>query len=67
MDEGLADWQELADPLFAPLAAAIERATSYDELLAMLPDLAREVDGSRLAERLARLTAIARGLGDVTD
>lgn len=66
-DEALADWEALADPLLAPLRAAIERASSYEELIAMLPELAHQVDGRKLADALALLTAKARGLGDVAD
>jgi phage gp29-like protein len=66
-DEALADWAEMVDPLLAPLREAIDRASSFDELQAMLPDLARRVDGRRLAEALERLTAMARGLGDRVD
>jgi phage gp29-like protein len=67
LDEGLADWEELADPLLAPLRQALARAHSFDELEALLPQVSRQIDGSKIAARLARLTAIARGLGDVTD
>jgi phage gp29-like protein len=67
VDDALGDWEELTDPLLAPLRAALDKARSFEELQAMLPRLASEVDGSKLAEALARLTAIARGLGDVAD
>ena len=63
----LDDWQELADPMFAPLRAALEEASSFDELLAALPKIAGRMDGTKLADVLAKLTAIARGLGDVSD
>jgi phage gp29-like protein len=65
--DAMADWEELVDPLLAPLREAVARASSFDELLAMMPELAAEVDGSKLADALARLTAKARGLGDVKD
>lgn len=67
VDDALDDWEELADPLLEPLRVAIAQAKSYEELEAMLPRLARQVDGAKLAEALARLTAKARGLGDVAD
>jgi phage gp29-like protein len=67
LGEALADWEELTDPLLAPLREALATARSFDELEAMLPGLASEVDGTKLAEALARLTAIARGLGDLAD
>lgn len=65
--EGMADWEELSDPIFAPLREALENASSFAELEAMLPQIAADMDGGKLAEQLARLTAIARGLGDVKD
>ncbi len=61
------DWEAVIDPLVAPLVKAAEGASSFEEIEAMLPDLARDVDGSALSERLARLAAIARGLGDASD
>jgi phage gp29-like protein len=67
LDDALADWEEMTDPLLKPLRAAIETAQSFEELQAMLPRLASEVDGAKLAEALAKLTATARGLGDVAD
>lgn len=65
--EQMADWEALADPLLAPLRQALEEAASFAELEARLPALARDIDGSRLADALARLTSIARGLGDAGD
>ncbi len=67
VDEAMAGWEELVDPMLAPLRDAVARASSFAELEAMLPQLAAKVDGSRLAEALARLTATARGLGDAAD
>ncbi|MBK5956742.1 hypothetical protein CCR97_00680 [Rhodoplanes elegans] len=66
-DDALDGWEAMTDPLLAPLRAAIDRASSFDELISMLPELASEVDGTKLAEALARLTATARGLGDTRD
>ena len=63
----LGDWEEVADPIFASLRAGLAKAKSYEELIAMLPEIAGEGGSDQLAERLARLTAIARGLGDVAD
>lgn len=62
-----ADWEEVTDPMFAKLRAGLAKANSYDELIAMLPEIAGQGGGEQLAERLGRLTAIARGLGDVAD
>ncbi len=65
--EEMADWEEVADPIFAKLRAGLAQARSYDEIIALLPQIAGKGGGNQLAERLARLTAIARGLGDVAD
>lgn len=65
--EALADWQEDADPLLAPLRQAVEKASSFAELEAMLPQIAGAIDGSKLAMKLAIAMAKARGLGDVRD
>lgn len=65
--EALADWQEDADPLLAPLREALEKATSFAELEALLPDIAGRIDGAKLAMKLAIAMAKARGLGDVRD
>lgn len=61
------DWEALTDPILAPLREALAQATSFEDLIAKLPEVARKGGGDRLAERLARLAAIARGLGDVAD
>ncbi|MBB5046782.1 phage gp29-like protein [Rhodopseudomonas rhenobacensis] len=67
VDDAMNGWEELVDPMLRPLRDAVARANSFAELEAMLPQLAAEIDGSKLAEVLARLTAKARGLGDVAD
>lgn len=65
LEDALNDWEEVTAPLLDPLTAIIEKATSYEEALAMLE--AAGPDGTKMAEKLARLTAISRGLGDVMD
>lgn len=65
--EALADWQEDADPLLAPLREVLEKATSFAELEAMLPGIAGRIDGAKLAMKLAIAMAKARGLGDARD
>ncbi|MEZ5782083.1 MAG: DUF935 domain-containing protein [Rhizobiaceae bacterium] len=65
LDEALGDWEEMAQPIVAPLFAILEKATTFDEALAMLE--AAGPDATKLAERLATLTAIARGIGDTKD
>ncbi|WP_245884242.1 DUF935 domain-containing protein [Hartmannibacter diazotrophicus] len=59
------DWEEISRPLLEPVLAAIEEASSLDDALARLQ--AAGPDASKLAERLARATFIARAIGDVKD
>ena len=65
LEEALADWQDITDPLLDPLREIIAQATSFEEALAMLA--AKGPDGSKLATALAAATTIARGIGDVKD
>jgi phage gp29-like protein len=65
LEEALAEWQDITDPLLAPLGAALAQATSFEQVLAILRE--RGPDATRLAERLAIATATARGIGDVMD
>lgn len=65
MDEALADWQEITDPLLEQLFALAAGCKSYDEVLAKIDTL--RLDTGPLQERLARAMAIARGIGDVKD
>lgn len=65
LEDALADWQDISDPLLDPLREIIARATSFDEALAMLA--AKGPDGTKLAAALASATTIARGIGDVKD
>lgn len=67
VDDAMDGWEELVDPLLKPLREAMAQAASFEELEAMLPAIAAEMDGGKLAEALARLTAKARGLGDAKD
>lgn len=59
------DWQAMVDPIVQPIAAIIETAGSFEEALSLLRS--SRPDASKLAERLGRLTAIARGVGDIAD
>ncbi len=65
LEGALADWEDISDPLLDPLREVIEKATSFEEALAMLE--ARGPDGTELARALAIATTIARGVGDVKD
>lgn len=62
-DEQLGDWEAIVDPLLEGMFALAAEASSYEEVLAKLDAL--RVDSGPLRERLARASAIARGLGDV--
>lgn len=59
------DWEAMADPIVAPIAEIFEKAQSFEDATMMLQS--RFPDASRLADRLGRLTAIARGVGDIVD
>lgn len=65
LEDAFADWQDISDPLLDPLRDVIEKATSFEEALALLD--AKGPDGTKLAEALAAATSIARGIGDVKD
>ena len=62
-DDQLADWQQITDPLLEGVFALASEATSFEDVLARLDRV--RVDSGPLRERLARASAIARGLGDV--
>lgn len=59
------DWEEMAAPIVAPIADIVLHATSFEEALKLIETAGP--DASKMAERLARLTAIARGVGDIAD
>ncbi len=63
--EAVDDWEAMAAPIVQPIADIIENASSFEEALNMLQ--AAGPDASTMAERLARLTAIGRGIGDIAD
>ncbi|PRA87933.1 hypothetical protein CQ054_05910 [Ochrobactrum sp. MYb29] len=63
-DTGLENWEAQFEPLLKPVKALFARAKSYAEIEAGLDDLAAKMDAGPLADRLAKLTMIARGLGD---
>lgn len=64
-DAFLEDWEDMTEPLLAPFRSIIANATSIEDALERLDVL--ETGSDPLADRLARATAIARGLGDVKD
>ncbi len=63
-DTGLENWEAQLDPLLKPVKALFARAQSYADIEAGLDDLAAKMDAGPMADRLAKLTMIARGLGD---
>jgi phage gp29-like protein len=65
IDEALADWREIRDPLLAGLLAAVGKAETFEEALANIETA--KIDTGPLIECLAIATAKARGLGDVRD
>lgn len=67
MMETFGDWQEITDPLFVPLRAELEKATSYDDLARRLRTAVARMGSDALVDALARATAKARGLGDIAD
>ncbi len=65
VDEALADWREVRDPLLAELLSAVATASSFEEALANI-EKARIYTGP-LAQRMTIATLKAAGLGDVRD
>ncbi|GLR51262.1 DUF935 domain-containing protein [Shinella yambaruensis] len=59
------DWEEVVSPIVNPIADIVANAASFEEALSMLK--AAGPDASKMGERLARLAAIARGIGDIAD
>ncbi len=63
VDGQLSDWEAITDPLLEGIFALAADATSFEDVLARLDTL--RIDSGPLRERLARASAIARGLGDL--
>ena len=68
VDEALADWRPLLAPLVEPLLAELDKAVAAGESLAAfaarLPQLATQLDGGPLAQRLERASFTARLAGE---
>lgn len=60
-----ADVEDISKPLLAPLLEAVDTATSFEEALAAIE--ATDPDSKPLADRLAELMMISRGIGDAKD
>lgn len=65
MDDALAEWEPVVEPLVKPIKTLFETAPSYDALLTGLEDVAAKLDAGPLADRLGKLLMQARGLGDI--
>lgn len=63
----LEDWQELADGMLAAVETALESTTSYDELLAALPETMRHMPTALVVETLVKGMFKARAVGDQKD
>lgn len=63
--EQISGFEQLSAPLFEPFLDILAEARSYEEAIAMLN--AARPDAGPFVEKLAELTAIARGIGDVRD
>ena len=61
----LEEWEEIVDPLLAPIKRILQEETTFDGVLKRLET--EHPDTRRLVASLARGTAIARGIGDVED
>lgn len=63
----LADWQPVMSPLLDPVEAAmrasLEANETAEQFLSRLPALVEQMDADPLADRLARLSAVARMAG----
>lgn len=68
VDDALADWHPLMEPMVAPLLAEIDKAVAAGESLAAfaarLPQLVERMDSRPLADSLARASFIARLAGE---
>ncbi len=65
VDEALSDWSQITDPLLSRLLGLADGAKDLDEVLRRIT--AARLDVGPLIERLAKATAISRGLGDLRD
>ncbi|TCU35440.1 DUF935 domain-containing protein [Rhizobium azibense] len=59
------DWEMMARPIVQPIVDILASADSFEEALKLIETAGP--DASKMAEKLARLTAIARGIGDIAD
>ncbi|WP_273792388.1 DUF935 domain-containing protein [Brucella anthropi] len=64
VESGLENWEPQMEPLLKPIRELFNRAKSFADIEAGLEDLSAKMDAGPLADRLAKLTMMARGLGD---
>lgn len=67
LDEELADWKPLVEPLIKPLQDLLDQVNDLDELRAKLDDLTADQDLQPLIDSLAQAQLKARGLGDALE
>lgn len=67
LDEALADWQEVMEPLTDDLKQIMASASSYEELLAKLDQAPGNTDLANMIRRLGDSGFKARAQGDVDD
>ncbi len=65
VDDALADWREITDPLLAQLLRLADGAATLEEVMSRANSAG--LDMAPLVAKLATATAISRGLGDVKD
>jgi phage gp29-like protein len=65
--DAMDEWEEILDPMVNPVQALADNCFTYEEFLAGLNDLVRDVDSEKLMMSLAEASFKARGLGDVGD
>lgn len=66
-DELVEDWQELADGLMAGIASVMDRATSYEDTVRLLPEALAHMPTGLAVDTLVRGMFKARALGDDRD
>ena len=64
-NDSAGEWREVLPPVIDPLIALARECSSFEEVMEKLPQAVKKMGSGRLADPLAKATAIARGLGDV--
>ena len=67
LSEALADWQDIMEPMIDTLAAGVNSATSFDDLLDQLDQMPGQSDLTNMIRRLGDTGFKARAEGDVND